>query len=100
MKSESQPQARASLRRCRLRLLQLRLAQLPCGEHLVDDAVVTGLFGGHEPVAVDVLLYLLERLLRVLGDDLRHPLLEGQNLAGLDLDVRRRAAETGRALVD
>ena len=58
------------------------------------------LLRGHEAVAVDVVHHLLDGLARVAGDDLRHPPRHLEDLARGDLDVGRRAAEAGRALVD
>src|SRR6476660_3580798 len=58
-------------------------------EHLVDEAVLLRLLGGHEVVALHVLGNLLELLPAVLGDDLLHLPLDRDRLPGLDLDVVR-----------
>src|SRR4051794_4397779 len=39
-------------------------------DDLVDDAVLLGLLGGHEEVAIDIGLHLLQWLAAVVGDDL------------------------------
>src|SRR5581483_8994861 len=64
----------------------LDLAMLDNG---VDDAVLLGLFGGHEVVALHVARHLLQLLSGVLGHDLFHLAFEGDRLAGVDLDVGR-----------
>src|SRR5690242_16197951 len=50
-------------------LLRLLLRRL-LGDHLVDEAVLLGLAGPHEVVAIGVALDPLEGLLRVAGEDL------------------------------
>lgn len=67
---------------------------------MVDEAVLDRLLRSHEAVAVDVLHDLLDRLTGVDGDQLGHTAGEGQHLLRLDLDVGRRAAKPGGALVD
>src|SRR6516162_6709993 len=61
---------------------------LPRGDDLVDEPVGDGLVGGHDEVAVRVLLDAIDRLAGVvaerLGEEVTHP----QDLLGLDLDVR------------
>src|SRR4051794_39214305 len=47
---------------------------LPAGQHLVDEAVLEGLLGGQDLVAVDVLVPLLDRAVRVLREGLLEPL--------------------------
>ena len=70
------------------------------GQDGVDEPVLDGLGRRHEPVAVDVLHHLLDVAARMAGDDLRHLAGRRRNLARRDLDVGRRAAEAGAALVD
>ena len=62
-------------------------------DDLVDQAVLDGLLGLEEAVALHVLVDLLERLAGVLGVDLVDPLARVEDLAGVDLDVRRLALE-------
>src|SRR3954468_4373589 len=69
-------------------------------DHPIDDAVVLGLFGGHEVVALRVVADLLVVLLRVLGDDVVEALADVDDLLGVDLDVRGLALEAGADLVD
>ena len=59
------------------------------GKDLVDDAVVLGLLGGHEEVAVAVLLDLLDGLAGVVGNVLAEKGADEEDLLGLDLNVRR-----------
>ena len=70
------------------------------GVDSVDDAIALGLLGGHEQVAVGVLVHLLVRLAGVLGEDLRVALDEVLPFAHLDDRVRCVATEAARALVD
>src|SRR5438309_1339729 len=69
-------------------------------DHGVDDAVLLGLPGRHVVVAIHVLLHLLDRLSRVVRHDFFHQSLEADDLACLNLDVRRLPVEAGRPLVD
>jgi hypothetical protein len=76
------------------------LRQVTAGEHVVNDTVGLRLFGGHETVTIDVVLNRLERLSRVVPDDLGHALTQCEHLARVDLDVRRRSREACGTLVD
>src|SRR5581483_1314386 len=69
-------------------------------DHLVDDSVLESLFGRHVAVAFHVLGNLLDRLVRVVGEDLLQATLEIDRLASLDLDVGALALETAGHLVD
>src|SRR5881409_3042495 len=66
----------------------------------VDDPVRPGLIRAHVPVAVHVLLDLLDRLAGVPGVELVHLGAQVEDLPGLDLDVRRGALGAARRLVD
>ena len=66
----------------------------------VDDVVLRRLLGAHEVIVLGVLGDLLERLPGVLGDDLVEALADVDDLARVDLDVRRLALEPARDLVD
>src|SRR3954447_8143881 len=67
------------------------VGQLTRRDDLVDDAVVLRFFGFHYEIPVGVLVDLLHRLARVLGQDLVQEIAHPQELAGLDLDVGRLA---------
>src|SRR6266480_2063955 len=69
-------------------------------DHVVDDPVLLRLLGGQEVVALHVGGDPLERLPAVLGDDLLHPPLDRDRLAGMDLDVARLPLEAAPELVD
>src|SRR3954452_7792800 len=56
-------------------------------EDLVDHTVLLGLLRGHDEVAVRVVADLLDRLARVLREDLVEELAVPQDLPRLDLDV-------------
>src|ERR687895_753715 len=60
----------------------------------VYDAVLDGLLRTHYVVAVGVALYLLDRLARVVREDLVQPVLGLHQLLGVDLDVRDLPRET------
>ena len=62
-------------------------------EDPVDQAVLDGLLGGEEAVAVHVVVDLLDRLAGVVGVDLVDALAQLEDLAGVDLDVGRLALE-------
>ncbi|MPM27315.1 hypothetical protein SDC9_73825 [bioreactor metagenome] len=66
---------------------------------MVDEAVLEGLLRGEPPVAVGVRLDLLQRLAGVLGDELGHLLLRGQQLLGVDLDLGGGATDGTQWLV-
>src|SRR5205085_96333 len=69
-------------------------------DDVVDDAVLLRLLRAHEVVALHVLRDAVERLVRVVGDDLLHPALERDHLARLDLDVGALPLEPAGHLVD
>src|SRR5689334_25357057 len=69
-------------------------------DDVVDDAVVLGFLRGHEVVTLHVLGDLLHLLSRVLAHDLLEAALEGDRLAGMDLDIRRLPLEAASHLVD
>jgi hypothetical protein len=64
-------------------------------EDAVDEAVRDGLVGLEEAIALHVAMHLLLAAPRVLGVDLVHALARLEDLARLDLDVRRLALEAG-----
>ena len=66
----------------------------------VDEPVRLRLLGAHEAVAVHVALDRLDRLPGVLGVERVHLAAQIEDLARLDLDVRRRALRAARRLVD
>src|SRR5271166_6592431 len=65
-----------------------RAGALVLRDHTIDDAVLLGLLGAHEVVALGVLADLLEIFVGVLGDDLVQPPAHVDDLLGVDLDVR------------
>src|SRR5215211_5997069 len=65
-------------------------------EHAVDQSVGLRLLGAHEAVPVHVPLDRLDRLAGMLGVERVHLAAEVEDLAGLDLDVRRRALRPTR----
>src|SRR6516225_6156143 len=76
-------------------------ASLDRGQDLVDDAVLLGLIGGEELVALDVAADLLLVLAGVPGQDDLHGRAHPQDLPGLDLHVTGLAvAALGGRLVD
>src|SRR3990170_3849429 len=72
---------------------------LSAGDDLVDDAVLDGLGGREDEVAVGVLRDALERLARVLRDQLIEEIAVPDHLAGLDLDVDGLTLRTAVRLV-
>src|SRR5512133_2732805 len=76
------------------------LGRLPPLDALVDDALLLGLTGGHDEVAVGVTGDLLHVLAGVGGQDLvQHP-AHADDLPGLDLDVDRLPLGPAGRLVD
>src|SRR3954451_11553692 len=80
--------------------IRRRRNRLPVLNDAVDDLVLLRLLRAHEVVALGVLRDLLQRLARVLGDDLVEPLADVDDLLGVDLDVRGLTGEAARDLVD
>src|SRR5581483_5786230 len=80
----------------------LRLGELarPGHDDLVDEAVLDRLLPREEEVAVGVLLDSLEALTRVLHEDVVHLLAEPDDLARLDVDVRRLPLHPAERLMD
>src|SRR5947209_696502 len=74
--------------------------QLASRDHLVDDAVLLGLFRAHDEVAVGVLLDLVDGLARVLGQHLVQEISHTDDLLGLQLDVSRLTGGPPVWLVD
>src|SRR5215216_566417 len=79
---------------------QQLLGGLPALDDLVDDAVLLGLAGRHDEVAVGVVADLLHVLAGVGGQDLVQHAAHADDLAGLDLDVDRLALGPAGRLVD
>src|SRR5699024_12402587 len=72
--------------------------RLTVGKHLVDDPVVTRLFGGQNLVTLDVVPDFLGTLVRVPCQRVLHQLTDTLDLFGLDLEVGH-LTEIGRAHV-
>src|SRR6476620_7786876 len=75
------------------------VGELPSGDHLVDHAVLLGLFGGHHEIPIRVLVQLLDRLSGVLREDLFEQITHTHDLPGLDLYVSRLAGAAPPRLV-
>src|SRR5258708_24455128 len=74
---------------------------LPADEDIVDEAVLLGLLGGKDLVALDVVRDLLHGLAAVPGQDRLELLTDPHDLSGLDLDVAGLPVGTlGGRLVD
>src|ERR1700761_4874174 len=69
-------------------------------DHAVDEPVLDGLVGLEEAVALHVLVDLLLGLPGVVGVDLVGALADVEDLARVDLDIRRLTLEARRRLVD
>src|SRR5450432_3198487 len=69
-------------------------------EHLVDEAVLLGLAGAHEVVALGVRLDALDGLTRVPHEQVVELVARAQDFLGVDVDVRRLAREAAQRLVD
>src|SRR3954447_9663351 len=66
-----------------------RRRRLAADEDLVDQAVLLGLVGGEDLVALDVGANLLDAAAAVQGERVLEPAPHPQDLVGLDLDVAR-----------
>src|SRR5262245_34101966 len=64
-----------------------RWVLLPMFNHLVNQPVLLGLHGAHDPVAIDIFLYLLYGAARVVSKDFVDALAQAQDLFRRDLDV-------------
>ena len=74
------------------RWLLRRLNELAAMRYnVIHDAVRLGFLGGHEAVAVDVALDLLDRTSGMLGHEIVHLAAQIDDLARLNLDVRGRS---------
>src|ERR1700704_5605778 len=76
------------------------IPKLVLRDHTIDDAVLLGLLGAHEVVALGVLADLVELLVRVLGDDLVQAASHVDDLFGVDLDVGCLTLKARGDLVD
>ena len=68
--------------------------------HLVDQAILSGLRGGHKEVAVGVFLNAIQGLTGALGKFLVEALFEEQDLIGLNTDIAGLALGTTQGLVN
>src|SRR5690625_3088430 len=66
----------------------------------IHQAVLHGFLGAHEAVAVGILLYLLQGLPRVLGQDVVEPLAHTEDFARVNFDIRLLALHAARGLMD
>src|SRR5205809_2941874 len=62
-------------------------------DDIVNNTVFLALLGAHDVVPLGIILDTLERLSRVLRQYLVEPLTCAQQLAGVDVDIRRLAAQ-------
>src|ERR671934_145252 len=76
------------------------LGAVSMDDDVVDDAVLLGFLRRHEVVALHVPADLVHVLPGVLAHDLLEAALEGDRLAGMDLDVGRLPLEAAPDLVD
>src|SRR5919201_611961 len=76
------------------------LGAVSMDDDVVDDAVLLGFLRRHEVVALHVPADLVHVLTGVLAHDLLEAALEGDRLAGMDLDVGRLPLEAAPDLVD
>src|ERR1019366_10737464 len=72
----------------------------PALDDLVDDAVLLGLVGAHEEVAIRVPVHHLDGLAGVVREDLVDPAADPEDLLGVNLDVGGLTAESAARLVD
>src|SRR5205807_915393 len=76
-----------------------RLRDRPLVDDLVDQPKFLGRLRGHEGVALERVLDLLERLAGMLHVDIVEPLLQVQNLLSVQHDVGRLALEAAGRLM-
>src|SRR3990172_3558523 len=69
-------------------------------DHLIDDTVLAGDFGGHDEVSLHVILDFGDVLSGVLRQNLVQALARAQDLLRLNVDVGGLARNTSRRLVD
>lgn len=72
----------------------------PFGDHLIDQAVIFGLFGGQVVIALGVFLNFLKGLTGALGQDLVQLLTGLQNFPGMDLNFSRLSLCAAQGLMD
>src|SRR5205085_2927165 len=87
---------------CPIRLALYRYRnQIAAGNNAIDHAVLDGLFGLHDVIAVDIAGDTLDRLPRRIREHRIEDLAHAQDLAGINVDVRGLAGQTlHRWLVD
>src|SRR5690606_11398445 len=90
----------STLRRPYTRPPHIELRRGPTFQHLVDQAVLHRLFAAHEIVTIGVTGDDVDGLVAVVGQDLVQALADGEDLPGVDLDVRGLALEAAQRLVD
>src|SRR5690606_29293242 len=69
-------------------------------KHLIYNAICLGIIGAHEIVTVGILLQALQRLARVVRQQLVQAALDLEDLAGVDLDIRGLSLEAAERLVN
>src|SRR5215210_3254423 len=78
----------------------LRVPDLVLRDDAIDYAVLRGLLGGHEVIALSIGTNLLVGLPGVIGNDSVQALADVDDLLGVDLDVRGLTLEARADLVD
>ena len=69
-------------------------------KHLVDQAVFLSLLRGHEIIPLGVLLDDLQRLAGHLAEQTVHPVLDADDVVGVDLDIGGLTLHPAQGLVD
>ena len=69
-------------------------------KHLVDQAIFLSLLRGHEIIPLGVLLDDLQRLAGHLAEQTVHPVLDADDVVGVDLDIGGLTLHPAQGLVD
>jgi len=76
------------------------LRQAAVCDDRIDQSVVDGLLARHEIVTIGIGLDSVERLTRMLGEDMVEAIPYAQDLPGMDVDIRCLTLEATEGLVD
>src|SRR5215831_14620748 len=69
-------------------------SQIAAGDHAVDHAVLDGLIGLHDVIAIHILGDAVDRLAGSFRQHGIQDLAHAQDFAGVDVDVRRLTGQT------